>query len=62
MPEVEEDRIKLTELLSEYNQIVIRNVENVLEELQYKSRTGRRKNSIEFISISLLNVDGIEMF
>ena len=34
LPGVENDRIKLTELLSEYHQIPIKNADNVLQELQ----------------------------
>ena len=35
LPGVEKDRIELTELLSEYQQIVVKNADNVLEELQF---------------------------
>ena len=50
MPGVEKDRIELTELLSEYKQIVIKNVENVLEELQYliKDRKGEKFERVHF--------------
>ena len=34
MPGVENDRIEVTELLSEYQQIPIKNADNVLQELQ----------------------------
>ena len=34
LPGVEKDRIELTELLSEYHQIPIKNADNVLQELQ----------------------------
>ena len=35
LPGVEKDRMELTELLSEYQQIPIKNADNVLQELQY---------------------------
>ena len=35
LPGVEKDRIELTELLSDYQQIPIKNADNVLQELQY---------------------------
>ena len=35
LPGVERDRIELTELLSEYQQILIKNEGNVLQELQF---------------------------
>ena len=35
LPGVERDRVELTELLSEYEQIVIDNADNVLDELQF---------------------------
>ena len=34
LPGVEKDRVELTELLSEYQQILIKNADNVLHELQ----------------------------
>ena len=36
LPGVEKDRMELTELLSEYQQIPIENADNVLEELKYR--------------------------
>ena len=35
LPGVENDRIELTELLSGYHQIAIKNSDNVLQDLQY---------------------------
>ena len=50
LPGVEKDRIELTELLSEYEQIVVKNADNVLEELQYliEDRKGEEFERVHF--------------